>query len=105
MEDWGDFNKIIDGEDQIPIKVYTYVGADAPDSTTPIGSLRVDTIRRYRHVGMTYLTAVDCRDTLNAPPAVVAQLTRTHECGGYAVEVAETIEGEWEPIYPPTPAT
>jgi hypothetical protein len=105
LDTWGEENKIIDGKDKIPIKVYMSIGAPDPGSTDPIGKMRVDTVLRYRHVGMDYATAEDCQDTLNDPPDVVAQLERTHANGTYGVNVAETIEGEWEPIYPPTPAT
>ena len=104
LDTWGDANKIVDGKDKIPIKVYFSVLAADPGSD-PIGQMRVDTVLRYRHVGMDYATAEDCQDTLNDPPDVVAQLERTHANGTYGVNVAETIEGEWEPIYPPTPAT
>jgi hypothetical protein len=104
LDTWGPDNKIIDGEDVIIRRLYYSMGPAVPDPADPVGSSRVDKVERYRHVFMDYATAQDCRDTLNDPPDVVAQLRRNGDCGSYDVDVAETIEGTWEPITPPTPA-
>jgi len=101
---WGAANKIIDGEDVLIYKVYTYLGATVPEVGDKIGSLRKDIVERYRHVAMDYDTAVDCRDTLNDPPDVIAQLRRNGDADAYDVDVAETIEGDWEDILYEAPA-
>jgi hypothetical protein len=98
LTSWGATNKIPDGEDVLVRKVYTYTGALPPEVGDKIGSTRKDIVSRYRHVFMEYATAQDCRDTLNDPPDVVAQLRRNGDCGSYDVDVAETTEGEWEDI-------
>jgi hypothetical protein len=101
---WGAANKIIDGEDVTVRKLYYSMGPAEPDAGDPVGSVRIDTVTRYRHVAMTYDTAVDCRDTLNDPPDVVAQLRRNGDADAYDVDVAATVEGEWAPITSPVPA-
>lgn len=96
LDDYGPSNKINDGEDQIVLKAYTAVGL--PGDTLPSGNTKTDTIKRYRYVGMTYDAAVTCRDEINDPPDLIAQLERENDAGAFMVTVAETVEGDWTPI-------
>jgi len=95
---WGAANKIIDGEDVTVRKLYYAISPADLEVGDKIGALKKDIVERYRHVAMDYDTAVDCRDTLNDPPDVIAQLRRNGDADAYDVDVAETIEGEWEDI-------
>ena len=92
---YSDTNKINDGEDTIPYKHWMAIGAPG---TTPSGSVKIDKIKRYRYVGMTHAAATTCRDTINDPPDIVAQLERENDAGAFMVQVAETVEGDWSPI-------
>jgi len=96
FDDYGEDNKIIDGEDIIVYK--HFFSGSAIDSDSPTGWTKTDIIRRYRYVAMTYDAAVDCRDAISAPPDIVAQVSRQNDAGAYMVTVAETIEGDWSAI-------
>lgn len=91
LDAYSDDNKIIDAEDKdvysvfVPAFLVTYK--------------RVTTTLRYRHVGMTYDAAVDCRDALHAPdadPAVYASIRRENDSGAYTVDVSVVSDEPWE---------
>ena len=91
LSGYSDANRVDDGEDQI---VRRYYGPT-------VASQRVDVVKHYRYVGMTYAAAVTCRDALNDPladPPIVAQLEKEGPGGNWQVSVHETTYGDWEDI-------
>ena len=98
LDTYGETNKIDEGETTIPYEFYSSFGG-SPEDGDVIGIKRVDVLKRYRHIAMTYAAAVTCRDAINNPAAnVIAQLERENAAGAYCVQVTETVKGAYTDI-------
>ena len=98
LDTYGDTNKIDEGETTIEHKIYSAFSG-SPEDGDVIGIKRVDVLKRYRHIAMTYAAAVTCRDAINDPASdIIAQLERENAAGAYCVQVTETVKGAYEDI-------